>query len=78
MIVPPAEMTSQMLLMTPRTWLIGLGWSDLGLERADARTGKLVAVRGGNLGEATVSLGRVKRVIYSGDSRRPLGVKEEA
>lgn len=77
-IVPPTEMTSQMLPMTPTTSLIDWGGFDAVLERAYARTGRLAAERGGNLGEATVSLGRVKRATYSGDSRRPSEAKEGA
>jgi hypothetical protein len=77
-IVPLTVMTSQMLPMTPTTSLIDWGGSDSVLERAYARTGRLAAERGGNLGEATVRLGRVKRGTYSGDSRRPLEAKEGA
>lgn len=77
-IVPLTEMTSQMLPMTPTTSLIDWDGSDAVLERAYARTGTLAAERGGNLGEATVSLGKVKRGTYFGDSRRPSEAKEGA
>jgi len=76
--VPLTEMTSQMLPMTPRTSLIDWGGSDAVLERADVRTGRLAVESGGNLGEATVSLGRVKQGTYSGDSRRLSEAKEGA